>query len=76
MTNSCDILVSNLQDLIELKHISILKFSICGFPSIEFESKEWVFEGQFIKTELAHFDMNLLASYKIESTVLSLFFEH
>jgi hypothetical protein len=75
MANSCDGLISNLEDLIELRHISMLKFFIFGAPSMELESKEWAFEGQFIRMESARFDMNSLSGYRIVPPVLSLFFE-
>lgn len=74
MTNSLDTLSENLQELIEVKRIELLRIYTFSPSLTEFESKEWTFEGQFIKTEFAHLDMLFLTGYKIEAHVLCLHF--
>lgn len=74
MKKICTHLISNLQDLINLKRITTLNIIVLEQSFTEFECRKWDFVDQFIKTESACFDMHLMTKYEIESSVLRLYF--
>lgn len=67
-------LISNLQELIEVKKVTRIKLFEIDDSAAKQESTNWVFEHGHIKADTAYLGMNRLASYRIEQGVLSLYF--
>ncbi|MBC3789159.1 hypothetical protein FHK02_5742 [Spirosoma sp. LMG 31448] len=69
-----EILASNLQELIELEQITLIRIYIVDSEKLCSEDSTWAFNQEFIKVDYSWYNLNRIHKYECTDTTLSLHF--
>ena len=74
MSTSGEQLLSNLQELIQLNQITVIRLYRLDSEKLYAESSRWSFGHEFIHVGESSYNINRLLKYQLEKGVLSLYF--
>ncbi|AUD04061.1 hypothetical protein CWM47_20845 [Spirosoma pollinicola] len=69
-----EVLASNLQELIQLKQITLVQIYRFDSEKLYSESSSWVFSHEFIEVDHSWYNLNRILKYEYTNTTLSLYF--
>ena len=74
MSTSGEQLLSNLQELIQLNQITVIRLYMLDSEKLYAESSRWSFGHEFIQIGDSSYNVNRLLKYQLDDAVLSLYF--
>lgn len=76
MSSTTHTLVSNLQELIKMRNITLVRLFKSGRLMAELKPDQCIFQNGFIKTGAVQMDVHSLIGYNIEVPSMSLYFNN
>lgn len=74
MTTLGEVLASNLQELIQLKQITLIQIYVFDSQKLHSEGSIWTFGHEFIEVGHSWYNLNRILKYECTNTTLSLYF--
>lgn len=74
MITSGETLANNLQELIQLKQITLIQIYMFDSEKLYTESSVWSFGHEFIEVSQSWYNLNRILKYECTDTTLSLYF--
>lgn len=74
MKSSVEVLASNLQELIQVKQITLIRVHTSDSERLYNEKSVWVFNREFIEIGDSSYNLNRIIRYECNNSILSLYF--
>jgi hypothetical protein len=74
MKSPAEVLANNLQELIQVEQITLIRIHMYNLERPCDESSVWVFNHEFVEIEASFYDLNRMIRYECNNSTLSLYF--
>ena len=74
MITSAEVLASNLQELIQIKQVILIRIYLFDSVKLYNESSTWSFGHEFVEVGHSSYNLNRMLKYECNNSILSLYF--